>query len=195
MAHSFPPPPLRGGIHLPAVPPSLADAMKYSYTMHRPQPAWMNAMNILQAKALGPLSWGRELKKTPASPWVCPAGLQAAEDIDSPGSSPSSSPLVLSVAKETHLGWWYALLFLKCSPLSPGNVDHIFTLSMNQRVVWSASAQGFSVGTHLHDCHLWVSLGAVLVCLGAGWQYYHSSIVPDPNSHHLMCSSHQAVGL
>ena len=123
-------------------------------------------VSVIQAKALGPLSQGRELEKSRASPGGCPArllSLQAPEGVDSPGSSPSSSPLVVSMAKETHLGWWYTLLF--ALNLFPRGVGHIFT---------SPSAQEFSTATHLHDCHLWVSLEAVRIYMGAGWPYYHS---------------------
>lgn len=146
--------------------------MKYTHIILGPQPAGLPTTNILQAKALGPLSRGRELKKALlALGRGFPVGLlwlQAAEVIDFPGSRPSSSPLVVSVAKETNLGWWYALLLtLKCSCPSPRNVGHIFILSTNQRVVSSPSAQGFSTATHLHDYHVWVRLGA-------GWPYHLS---------------------
>ena len=54
MAHSFPPSLLRGGSRLPAAPPSLADAMKYSHTVLGPQPAGMHTMNILHAGLVQP---------------------------------------------------------------------------------------------------------------------------------------------
>lgn len=103
------------------------------------------------ARAAGTLLRGRELGTSPATlgvpPLGCPEGLlwlQAPQEIGVPASSPSSSPLALSLAKESHLGWWHALVFtLKCSHLPPGNVGHICTFSRTQRVVWSPSPWGF----------------------------------------------------
>lgn len=97
----------------------------------------------------------------PCQPWGAQLSLQTAGEIGLPGSSPSSSPLVVSLAKESSLGWWYALVFTsKCSCLPPGIVGHILTFSRTQRVVWSPSARGFPAVIQLHDCHIWVGLGA-----------------------------------
>lgn len=121
--------------------PSLAGATKSSHTVLGPQPGCTHP----GARAAGTALRGSELGMSPASLGVpSRAALVVAQEIDFPGSSPFSSPLVLSLAKESHLGWWCALLFtLKCSHLPPGIVGHIFTFSRIQRVVWSPSPRGF----------------------------------------------------
>lgn len=175
MAHSFPPSLSRGGIHLPPAPPSLTDAVKYSYTILRTQAAGMHTTNILLALALSPEvgSWKG-----------CPVGLlllQAAEDIDFSGSSPSSSPLVVSMAEDTSLDWWYTLLFTwKCS----------FLLEM---LVASSS---FLWTKEWFDLLQLRGFQQQLTFYRSVWELdNHSSVALDPNCHHLMHSSHIEVGL
>lgn len=117
------------------------------------------------------VSLGTELKQ-PCQPWGCPVvlpNLQAAGDIYYPGSSPSSSPLIVRMAKETNSGWWYTLLFtLKCSCLSPRKVVCISTLLQQNR---KCSELLHFLGFQQQNIYVTV----VRVSLGVVWPYYPSS--------------------
>lgn len=160
-AHSFPPPLLRGGIHLPTILPSLADVIKYSTSCSGHSYLECTPWTCFKKKPSLPK---RGAEKEPCQAWGCPVGLflmQAGEGVYSSGSSASSSPLVVLLGKKSNLGFyptWNVPVFLLeklvTSPHFPSEPE-IGLISFTSGV------------SSLHDCHLWVSLRT-------GWPYYHS---------------------
>lgn len=137
-------------------------------------------------KNIRPSLLKRGAEKEPCQAWGCPVGLfllQAAEDVYSSDSSAASSSWVVLLGKESNLSWWCALLStLKHSSLSPREVGHISTLSQ-----WTRDWFDLLYLRGFHQQLIYVT-----VIYGSVWELDdHATIALDPNSHNLMCSSHQ----